>query len=215
MTLHFSEKHVADQICIGLSDVDIRQALMTDPIKKKTVDQTLIFVEAREEARRCAPQLTTTPDDLDAVHSSYRRSNRPAQGERPLPPQSPQQTANTCSYCGGTGHGRNAPTRIRRHKCPAFNRDCTNCGKVHHMAKVCRSEPSSSEVQNESAIYHEVCVLTSLDGRPPRELSHHRFNRHLNSWTPHTSKPPPLTKVQVKVHPDDYVLHTWISSELR
>ena len=46
------------------------------------------------------------------------------------------------------------------------------------MAKVCRSEPSSSEVQNESAIYHEVCVLTSLDGRPPRELSHHRFNQH-------------------------------------
>ena len=204
MTVHFSERHVADQICVGLSDVDIRQALMTDPIKKKTVDQTLIFVEAREEARRCAPQLTTTPDDLDAVHSSYRRSKRPAQGERPLPPQSPQQTADTCSYCGGTGHGRNAPTRIRRHKCPAFNRDCTNCGKAHHMAKVCRSEPSSSEVQNESAIYHEVCVLTSLDGRPPRELSHHRFNRHLNSRTPHTSKPPPLTKVQVKVHPDDY-----------
>ena len=83
MTVHFSERHVADQICIGLSDVDIRQALMTDPIKKKTVDQTLIFVEAREEARRCAPQLTTTPDDLDAVHSSYRRSKRPAQGERP------------------------------------------------------------------------------------------------------------------------------------
>ena len=121
---------------------------------------------------------------------SPRRSKRPAQGERPLPPQSPQQTADTCSYCGGTGHGRNAPTRIRRHKCPAFNQDCTNCGKAHHMAKVCRSEPSSSEVQNESAIYHEVCVFTSLDGRPPRELSHHRFNRHLNSWTPHTSKPP-------------------------
>ena len=86
MTVHFSERHVADQICIGLSDVDIRQALMTDPIKKKTVDQTLIFVEAREEAHRCAPQLTTTPDDLDAVHSNYRRSKRPAQGKCPLPP---------------------------------------------------------------------------------------------------------------------------------
>jgi hypothetical protein len=34
MTVHFFEK-ISHQICIDVSDVDIREALMTDSIKKK------------------------------------------------------------------------------------------------------------------------------------------------------------------------------------
>ena len=81
--------------------------------------------------RRSIAQLST-PQTIDAVDSTYKKLKRPMQRDR-------TPVGDVCPYCGGVGHGRNAPARVRRAKCPAFGKVCSNCGKENHLAKVCRS----------------------------------------------------------------------------
>lgn len=157
VTVDYSEQHVADMLCIGMEDPDIKQALMSDLAHNKTVDQTLQFIEARDEARRSAPKLSA-PQEVEALSSSYRRQKKPAQGDRPTHDQPTQcdryPPDEQCSYCGGPGHGRNAPTRVRRTRCPAFGKDCKSCGKANHMARVCRGDTTKHNSQHENAIFN-------------------------------------------------------------
>ena len=119
-------------------------------------------IEAKEVRKRSESRLSI-PQQAEATGSSYKRSKRPAQQEKPTR-RGIQQKEETCSYCRGRGHKKNAPTRIRRTECPAFRTKCDNCGKPHHLEKVCRQ----SHTKHQSAMSDFVCTVNTYDTEPPQ-----------------------------------------------
>ncbi len=175
-----------------------------DENQERDVEQTLRFVEAREEGRRSAPKLST-PQAVEAISSSYRKLKRPTQRGHANRDGSTRRD-NTpeddkCSYCEGTGHGRNAPTRTR---CPAFGKECKLCGKENHLAKVCRSESMQDNSQYENALFDETCTLTTLNAQDTSTLSHHVYDQSTKSWIRRQSKPQPSLQLLVEA---DYVIN--------
>ena len=182
----YSEENVADVLCIGLADAEIQRDLLSDPNQERAVEQTLRLVEAKEAGRRFASQLSV-PQTVEAVGSSYKRLKRPTQKDR-----APRD--DTCSYCRGAGHGRNAPTKIRRAKCPAFGKARKNCGKDNNLEKVCHSDAVQEAIQYESALFSNGCVLTMLDDHIISTLDHHVPNQSTESWIRRQSKPQPYVR---------------------
>ena len=152
----FSEDNVADVLCRGLSDIDIRQDLLGEQNQDLTVEQTLKFVEAKEAGKRSAQRLSTS-HQAEAMGSSYKRSKR----QEPITKTGTTTQLNhgdRCSYCGERGHQRRAPHSIRKEKCKAFGVTCTNCGRQDHLTKMCKQETTLQE----SAISdHYMCAVNT------------------------------------------------------
>ena len=193
--VNFSEENVADVLCRGLADPEIQQDLLGDANQNRTVEQTLKFVEANEAGKRSVARLAT-PLNVGAVGSTYKRQKTAMPGER----------EELCTYCGGKGHGRYAPTRIRRTECPAFGKTCSKCGKDHHTAKVCRSERSErtrADTLSEGA-WVSMCNLTSLDSHVRGTLDHHVYHEPSHKWVGRRSKPQPFIRLTVETSREDY-----------
>lgn len=141
---------MVDVLCRGLADSKIQMDQLGDPNQEMTVEQALRFIEAKEAGKRSAARLSL-PHTADAVGSSYKLQ------ERPPTPKGPPPKEDSCSYCGGRGHGKSAPTRIRRIECPAYGSKCNNCGKDHHTKKMCRSDSK----QHENTLFDTMCHITS------------------------------------------------------
>ena len=169
-TVDYSEETVNDVLCLGLADPEIQKEIMSDLNQKRTLEETLGLVEAKESVRRSMAQLSI-PQTVDAVDSTYKKLKRPMQkGRTPV--------GDVCTYCEVVGHGRNAPTRVRRTKCPAFGKVCGNCGKENHMTKVCRSsavqeakhhveEGEEEPVSYGNTVFYYTCTHDS--GQPDRQ----------------------------------------------
>ena len=181
----YSEETVNDVLCLGLADPEIQKEIMSDLNQKRTLEETLGLVEAKESGRRSMAQLST-PQTVDAVDSSYKKLKRPTQkGRTPV--------GDVCTYCGVVGHGRNAPTRVRRTKCPAFGKVCSNCGKENHMAKVCRSsavqeakhhveEGEEEPVSYGNTVFDYACTLTTIQDNRIDTIDHHIYDQPTELW---------------------------------
>ena len=207
VTIDYSEHNVSDLLCIGLADPTIKEALLSDENQDRDVEQTLTFVEAREEGRRSAPKLST-PQAVESINSSYRKLKKPTQRDHSCRHE-PAQRDNTskddkCSYCGGTGHGRSAPARTRRTRCPAFGKECTHCGRANHLARVCRSEAPQDDTQHENAVFNEACTLTALDDQDASTMGHHVYDRSTKALIRRPSQPQPFIRLQAEINPVDY-----------
>ena len=194
----YAEDAVGNGIYVGLADLDVQRDLFSDENQARTVPELLRFVEARETGRLATPQT------LESINSSYKRLQKPVQGDR-----TPKD--DTCSYCGGTGHGRNSPTRIRRTKCPAFGKKCGNCARDHHLAKVCRSNAVQAAAQQDvdpsdysNVLVDDACVLTTLRDNGICTLDHHIYDQSSGLWLRRQSKPQPLIQLEVELNSADY-----------
>ena len=196
----YAEDAVGNGIYVGLADLDVQRDLFSDENQARTVPELLRFVEARETGRLATSKLAT-PQTLESINSSYKRLQKPVQGDR-----TPKD--DTCSYCGGTGHGRNSPTRIRRTKCPAFGKKCGNCARDHHLAKVCRSNAVQAAAQQDvdpsdysNVLVDNACVLTT---HGICTLDHHIYDQSSGLWLRRQSKPQPLIQLEVELNSADY-----------
>ena len=205
LEVDYSDENVSDLLCVGLANTEIRQAILSDLNQDRTIEELLQFIEAREEGRRSEPKLQQ-PDAMEAMRSSYKRASKPSQGSRSsnTPDQQSthdRQTKEVCSYCGEKGHGRSAPTRVRRTTCPAFTKDCKNCGKPHHIAKMCRGEPVQADRQLQDAIFTETCAISN---RNTKFLGNHTLAPQATSWKLGQAKTPPYATVDIQAHHVDY-----------
>lgn len=196
ISVNYAEDILVDVLCRGLADTEIQMDLLGDPNQEMTVEQALRFVEAKEAGKRSASRLSL-PQTAEAMGSSYQRQKKPTH-KITEPKEDP------CSYCGGRGHGTSAPTRIRRTKCPAFGTRCNNCGREHHLEKVCRSETRHTNVQHESALFDSLCALTSSPSHPITTLDHHIFHQSTSTWAKRQSKPQPYIRLRISVNRHDY-----------
>ena len=157
-----------------------------------TLEQILRFIEAKEAGKRSAMQLLL-PHATDAVTgSTYKRQKRDAA-------EGPSQ--DPCSYCGKRGHGRSAPTRLRRKECPAYGTVCGNCKKDHHFESVRRerARTKSSRISEQ-----DLCELTIQCNVASVSLDHHVYDQPSDKWLRHPSKSQPFVRLSMTVQKEDY-----------
>ena len=100
-------------------------------------------------------------------------------GARPPRPDSPWTGRNTppppcrqqCLFCGRQRHAQ-------RRQCPAYNEQCTRCGKMHHFATVCMSKPSPAPAVRRDKLYHRpgaaisvVIAVTNAESAPTIDVT--------------------------------------------
>jgi len=87
---------------------------------------------------------------------------------------------------------------IRKKECPAFNKKCQYCNRLHHMESMCRAMASS----NKHAIFDNLCA-TSTDLKKPATISY-TYNESKDCWDRRSSKPQPFITVMASLHTEDY-----------
>lgn len=122
-----------DRLVCGINDQRLQRRLLSE--SKLSFSQALEIAQAAESADRNAKELGKAA----GIHAVYRRT-----GSEPLDPPSAQ----TCYRCGG----QHLSASCRFKSCV-----CHNCGKLGHLAKVCRSRKSQAEpkLQRGSPTYKE------------------------------------------------------------
>ena len=203
-SVNYTEAMLKDVLCRGLEDTEIQMDLLGDKNQEMTLEQVLKFVEAKEAGKRSASRLLL-PHATDAVTgSSYRRQKKIT--TRGPPPRDQE----LCTYCGSKGHGKSAPTRIRRKECPAYGVVCDHCGRDHHLEKMCRDRngprhtKNGREGEHESAVFDTLCGITSQGSKRCVTLDHHIFNQSTNEWHKGQSKPQPFIRLSMGTQREDY-----------
>ena len=200
--MDYTEAMLKDVLCRGLEDSEIQMDLLGGKNQDMTLEQTLRFVEAKEAGKRSASHLLI-PHVTDAVTgSSYRRQKKITM--RGPPPRDQE----LCTYCGSKGHGRSAPTRVRRKECPAYGAACDHCGRDYHFEKMCRNRNSPKQIKNgregehENAVFDTLCGITFHGSGRCVTLDHHIFNQSTNEWHKGQSKSQPFIRLSVILRED-------------
>ena len=209
--VNYTENVLRDVLTRGLADSEIQLDLLGDRNENMSLEEVFQFIEAKEVGKRSAGRLSQS-HSVDAAQSQYRRAKNDEVKQR-----KDGDINELCSYCNKRGHGKSAPTRIRRHDCPAYGTICDKCGRQNHFASVCRSKGMSNRVQQptppsvknretEGAIFDSLCTATSLS-RPSKgvvSLDHHLYCHLTDHWVRQPSKPQPFITLTASAHPEDY-----------
>ena len=209
--VNYKDQILRDVLTRGISDPDIQLDLLSSKNQEMTLEEVFRFVEAKEAGKRSASRILAS-QEANSASSQYRRNKQ-------------QNKTETCSYCGKTGHGRNAQSHIRKQSCPAYNQTCRYCSRSHHIESTCRSKargdkpPAISSNTSESAIFTDsvsdsettldgsICTIstcTDQSGNRAISLDHHLYNHLNNRWVRRSSKPQPFITVSASVQSHDY-----------
>ena len=161
-----------DVLTKGLADDDIQLDLLGDKNQGMSLEEVLQLVEAKEAGKRSAGCLLQS-QGAEAIRSQYRKTKQDDVRHNAGRADSQKDKHEPCSYCGQRGHGKSAPTKVRKTECPAYGESCGHCGKQTHLATVCRSKnkPPSTRThpsgELESAIFDSLCTVTNSAPQPP------------------------------------------------
>jgi transposase InsO family protein len=151
-TCEFSDpaKEIKDHIISTCTSNSLRRRALRDNLDLPNLLKTGRAIEISErQARQVEQQEFSNVNSLrDGIpqHPNKEATGRPrSRFENPrlrnFRDAEPSRGKETCRNCGGTY------PHIR--VCPARGKDCKSCGKVGHFARVCRTNPPSSQhVQN-------------------------------------------------------------------
>ena len=198
--INYTEQVLRDIITRGLADHEIQLDLLGDKNQNMSLDEVIQFIEAKEAGKRSAGRLQGT-QSINATHSQYRKSKQDGL-------KSQRSThKDTCSYCGQHGHGKRAPTSIRRNTCPAYGKTCGHCGRPNHIEAVCqqKAKPKPPQAQKNNAPDTEGAIFDSLCySSCPISIDHHLYNALNDCWVRQSSKPQPFITLTTTFCPEDY-----------
>ena len=198
--INYTEQVLRDIITRGLADHEIQLDILGDKNQNMSLDEVIQFIEAKEAGKRSAGRLQGT-QSINATHSQYRKSKQDGL-------KSQRSThKDTCSYCGQHGHGKRAPTSIRRNTCPAYGKTCGHCGRPNHIEAVCqqKAKPKPPQAQKNNAPDTEGAIFDSLCcSSCPISIDHHLYNALNDCWVRQSSKPQPFITVTTTFCPEDY-----------
>ncbi|KAK3753137.1 hypothetical protein RRG08_024415 [Elysia crispata] len=133
------EDEIKSQIISGRLSKKLREKGLTTLID---LTNLLKFARTLEMTEEYGKQLAVNHQQINKIFDKSKSRSRPA--TRHAPSTSKQRTISSqqCRNCGG-----NWPHSGAQSKCPAFNKTCHKCSKLHHFASVCKSSFSSSETK--------------------------------------------------------------------
>ena len=208
--VNYTDNILRDVLIKGLADNEIQLDLLGDKNQDMSLEEVFQFVEAKEAGKRSAGRLLQS-QGAEAVRSQYRKTRQEEVKQNAGRADPPKATHEPCSFCGQRGHGKNAPTRVRKTECPAYGESCGHCGKQNHLATVCRSKskPPATRMQLESAIFDSLCNVNTSTPQPVQhsaaiELDHHLYHSINERWVQQPSQAQPFLALTATAHPDDY-----------
>ena len=142
------ELHIKDQFIRGLQSETLQADLLAKAGYLKTLNDIIKHAEAFETALRDQLQLQQ-PNEYVAKISQYRKSK---QGP-------PNKSKKACPGCGSTTHGPSQRSSV----CPAWGKQCLNCNKYNHFAKVCRqplTESANALIAHINSSNHHVAATS-------------------------------------------------------
>jgi len=151
------ETRILGQIVTGVFSDDDRRDLLKEG-DSLTLSDALIFVRSTEAAGKESTNLknNSATSVQQMRKSKYKKEKTAKAFEKPGAAQQPGKQSLAQGNCRGCG----ASKRCDREKCPAFGKDCRNCGKLNHFKKVCRSQP---RVEGIAAWKPTIAAVTSAD----------------------------------------------------
>ena len=143
ITHSFENTLLRSKFILGTYNPGIKQELLTRSAELITLDQVFNHATRMEATSRdmeatsklvagmaidSEPTLSSEEEEV-AKLSSYRKMKRPVKPQR-------KQQPKKCTGCGSSQHSN----FDRATKCPAWGRNCNNCGKRGHFSSVCRGD---------------------------------------------------------------------------
>ena len=199
LIVDYTEENVADALITGLADPEIKQGLLGEPNQPLSMERAMLYVESKEAAKASVSQLDPGIS-VGAMKGTSKYKKLPRQG-RPQPKV--EDNESKCYFCGRTGHGKYPSLPLRSAECKAFGHTCGKCGKANHADKVCKSKPSPTQA-TETAIFDNVCDITTRGASRPHVLDHHVFDNTTERWVKRQSLPQPSRRLVAKLLPSDY-----------
>lgn len=207
----YAEAEIKDQLCKGLADDDIQQQLLGNKDHNMSLADTVKFISAKEAGKRTQTALTG-PTNISKI-SPYQKAkqtnltNSTSKSEK-------------CGWCGNLGHGKKATFEMRQQLCPAFNKTCFKCNKLHHFGSVCHhssqqkeSKSTEAEVKPHNDSNHNAIMLGKIDcanhkiemNKSTKPVPHSICQA--DNWLMKQSDEDPKITVQIQTCPTGYDMH--------
>ena len=133
-----SSINIKDQFIRGLNNSTLQAEILAKTNQLKTLDDVTNYAESFETAIRDQNTLSNNTGTNDTAFKFSHKKHQKQQQQQQQQQQSTSQylpSQRPCNGCGDETHGRNRNTQ-----CSAWGKDCHNCGKPNHLAKVCRQK---------------------------------------------------------------------------
>ena len=141
---------IADRIVAGIRSDIIRKRLLEE--SDRTLEKVLRISNAFAAAQSQAKTIAQTSAQVSKVAFG------PAS----------DSNKSTCFYCGNSWHPKA--------DCPASGKTCTNCGKLNHYSKVCKSSKSKNNKKKKHFFKDKRTHLIQNDNSEDEPLSTHDQN---------------------------------------
>ena len=147
-----SDEMVRDRIVFATNSARVREKLLCygpDLTLEKAIDIARSYEVSQQQLKTM--DCATASGAGQSVHavSSSRRPFKPDQaryGRKPV--NKADVTQEECRACG-RGHSR-------AEECPAKGRQCNNCNKFNHFARMCRSAPQQRQTKPQTKRMHAI-----------------------------------------------------------
>ena len=190
-----TDREIKSQIVQLCSSTKLRRKALSDP--SISLQALLDYGKTLELTETQVKDLKNSKEGVNKVgkkHETYlqKSKNGPQHRGRHCPRNGPSGTslgATKCRNCGGTYPHNGGVTG-----CPAYQKDCRNCGKLGHFKSVCRSKPKARARQQESG--KTVMTLDEYLGGLSFSDDENAFYLSINS-VHDTNTKNPMFKVQI------------------
>jgi hypothetical protein len=130
----YADKIIQHTLVKGLADQETQKEVL-GATKEKNLDDTVLFVEARESSKRSVDELSSGSLASGQVGklSVYQHTKK-----KELVEKGDTEDRSKCKYCNKVGHGSAPNISVRKNACPAWDKSCKKCEKIGHFSNVCR-----------------------------------------------------------------------------
>lgn len=156
---YYTDERIRDVLLNGIADLDIRrEALSSENIHNRPINEIIAFVEAREIARNASPSI-----GISSV-SEYRRSRKAQESRSSSPSAADKAKTAPCPDCGSVFHLYSKKSRGWNKK---PHERCATCWKRRRNEKKSeQAENNTISVAPDSNPFGQLCVMTPLESKP-------------------------------------------------
>lgn len=147
MSVSFADEMITQQLVSGLRNQQHQSRILTEAASLPTLKDKIERLQCLESTEQSTDLMRANPPSTTSTNAPIKSNYRRNQFKKPQPGNNPPKgTIHPCRGCGQTSH-REGKSMARK-DCPAFNKNCGNCGIKGHFRAVCMKDPSNRSQAN-------------------------------------------------------------------
>ena len=142
----FAEEMITQQLVSGLRNQQHQSRLLSEAASLPSLRDKIERLQCLESTEQSTDLMRANRAPNASTNAPIRSNYKRNQFKKPQHLQQGSKTIHPCRGCGQTSHrdGRS----MARKDCPAFNKNCGNCGIKGHFRAVCMKDPSRHSQAN-------------------------------------------------------------------